>query len=397
MPLHLLGKKSWNVYNADNVARVRRDEAAAKAKEEAEEQRMQEEDAERRLAILRGEVPPPLEDAPPEEDLARPSKDRLPFEGRKRKRAGEDDTDFEMRVAKERAEAGSRATRDLAPRGGDSSLVDSKGHITLFAEAQLPPEKNEEAEREAAQKQREYMDQYQMRMANAAGRDGQGLTKDGPWYASADGEASTVVPSKNVFGKDDPQRKLREATRLDASDPLAMMKKAAAKVRELDKERKKLNEERERELEALRKEEKRERRRRRGESERAERSQRHHEDDTSRDRQRNRERRRSRSRERERLRSRDRDRHRSRDRDRHRSRDRDRQRSRDRDRHRSRDGARARSIDRDRSRSIDRYRGRDEEKDRRKRRDGDADGHRHRQSDGHRSRSLRSENDAQKS
>lgn len=54
MPLHLLGKKSWNVYNTDNIERVRRDEAAARAREEADEQRMQEEDAERRLKILRG-------------------------------------------------------------------------------------------------------------------------------------------------------------------------------------------------------------------------------------------------------------------------------------------------------------------------------------------------------
>ncbi|CCF31962.1 hypothetical protein CH063_00727, partial [Colletotrichum higginsianum] len=72
MPLHLLGKKSWNVYNADNIARVRRDEAAAKAKEEAEEQRMQEVDAERRLAILRGEAPPPLAPVEAPEDEPRP-------------------------------------------------------------------------------------------------------------------------------------------------------------------------------------------------------------------------------------------------------------------------------------------------------------------------------------
>ena len=36
MVLHLLGKKSWNVYNSENVDRVRRDEAEAKAREAAE-------------------------------------------------------------------------------------------------------------------------------------------------------------------------------------------------------------------------------------------------------------------------------------------------------------------------------------------------------------------------
>jgi len=47
-------------FNQDNIDKVRRDEAAAREKEEAEEQLMQERDAERRMQILRGEVPSPL-------------------------------------------------------------------------------------------------------------------------------------------------------------------------------------------------------------------------------------------------------------------------------------------------------------------------------------------------
>ncbi|KAK4224989.1 homocitrate synthase [Podospora fimiseda] len=304
MPLHLLGKKSWNVYNADNIARVRRDEAAAKTKEEAEEQRMQEQDAARRLAILRGEVPPTLEPSAAATEDHLPSPHSSSGGVRKRKRAGEDDTDFEMRLAKERAEVGSRATKELrAP----PSLIDSKGHITLFSEADIP-QKNEEAERENERKKREYTDQYQMRMVNAAGKDGQGLTKERPWYASADGNALTTVPSKNVFGKDDPGRKVREATRLDSSDPLAMMKRGAAKVRELDKERKRENEERERELEALKREERRESKRRR-----EERSYRREDGPRSKERHRSRSRGGGRYERRDRSRTRERERHRRRD------------------------------------------------------------------------------------
>ncbi|KAK3490359.1 uncharacterized protein B0T23DRAFT_454167 [Neurospora hispaniola] len=238
---HLLGKKSWNVYNADNVARVRRDEAEARAREEAEEQRMQQVDAERRLAILRGEVPPPFEEQPPasesSHDHGRRHRERDPLiEGRKRKRAGEDDTDFEMRVARERATAGQNAARELSgPVKSTSittttaSLVDSRGHITLFSEEELRlAEKDEKTETEAAKKKRGEAEQHQVRFTSAAGRDAEGLlARNGPWYATPDGDVAALVPSKNVFGKEDPGRKAREVERLSASDPLAMMKRGA--------------------------------------------------------------------------------------------------------------------------------------------------------------------------
>ncbi len=276
---HLLGKKSWNVYNPANIARVRRDEAAAQAREEADEQRMQEVDAARRLAILRGEIPPPLEDQEPPEEPRRRSHDGHPASSttRKRKRPGEDDTDFEMRLARERASAGAHATRQLAATGklsshsstttAPASLVDSTGHITLFtppSPSRQPREGNAEAARDAARKERELKDQYQMRLVNAAGRDGQGLTDGGPWYAASGsaGGQQEEMPGKDVWGRDDPGRKVRQAARLGASDPLAMMKRGARMVRELERDRKKEVEEREREIRVLEKEERREERRR---------------------------------------------------------------------------------------------------------------------------------------
>ncbi|KAK4101916.1 hypothetical protein N658DRAFT_495853 [Parathielavia hyrcaniae] len=283
MPLHLLGKKSWNVYNPANIARVRRDEEAARAREEADEQRMQEADAARRLATLRGEIPPPLNEPNPEAAAALPPSrshdpNNHPGTSRKRKRPGEDDTDFELRIARERASlAGGAAARALAaapPAPPPTSLVDSKGHITLFPEFEgepaRPREGNEDAAREAARKERELKDQYQMRFVNAGGgRDGLGLTDGGPWYVSAAadaGEASSgaLVPSRNVWGREDPKRRVREAARLDASDPLAAMKSGARMVREMERERRKDVEERERALRELEKEERRERKRREG-------------------------------------------------------------------------------------------------------------------------------------
>ncbi|KAJ9149967.1 hypothetical protein NKR23_g4001 [Pleurostoma richardsiae] len=286
MPLHLLGKKSWNVYNAANVERVRRDEAAARACEEASEQRMQEADAARRLAILRGEVPPPLPSpSPPAADLpGRASRDAtVGFlrEKRKRKRAGEDDTDFEMRVAREEAEAGGKArtellrSRNTSVKTGD--IVGKDGHIDLFGEEvaaqQQRGEKSAEAEAEKAKKRRDEEDQYTLRFANAAGRGRQLLSSAGPWYAkswesAAEKEADVETPGKDAWGNEDPERRRRDAARMQAGDPLAMMKTGARKVREIERDRKREADERERELRELRREERRSgrKRRRRGES-----------------------------------------------------------------------------------------------------------------------------------
>ncbi|KAI5458574.1 hypothetical protein BGZ63DRAFT_49231 [Mariannaea sp. PMI_226] len=266
MPLHLLGKKSWNVYNADNIARVRRDEAAAKAAEGAEEQRMQEVDAQRRLAILRGEVPPPIEDDKPTEAIDPPSRPRGAQPNshrRKRKRADEDDTDFELRIAKERNELTATGLDVERKATSSAPITDHAGHIDLFGDEKLRAhaEKNEEAERDAKKKKESLEDQYTMRFSNAGGKNG--ISK--PWYSQSDSNALEPM-MKNVWGNDDPDRKERDTRRIVASDPLAMMKQGASKVRELKKERKQFLEEQAEQLRQLRREErKREKRQRRDE------------------------------------------------------------------------------------------------------------------------------------
>ncbi|GCB18340.1 uncharacterized protein C5E4.10c [Aspergillus awamori] len=264
MPLHLLGKKSWNVYNPANIERVRRDEAQAKAQEEEEERLMQEADTERRIQILRGErpsTPPP----PPPAPSARPQdrKSHTEDAGRFRKRrrlAGEDDTDRDIRFAQEDARlALDRREQQAAARSSDAPLHDSTGHIDLFpSEAKHKPvEKNAEAEKEAKEKERELEDQYTMRFSNAAGFR-QSVGQD-PWYSSSqrEGAAAESMPSKDVWGNEDPLRREREKARMDANDPLAAMRKGVRQLKAVEQERKRWNEERGRELEALKASEKR--------------------------------------------------------------------------------------------------------------------------------------------
>jgi hypothetical protein len=237
---------------------------------------MQEVDAERRLAILRGEKPLPLPAVDELNDAAGTrSRERRPRDGhlepRKRKRAGEDDTDFELRVATERAQSTALVPRDVPKKPISSApIVDRNGNIDLFGDDPIRGrvQKNEDAEREKAKKKKEYEDQYTMRFSNAEGKSGSRA-----WYAKPDADLVVTAeePGKNAFGHEDPERKARDAARIGSSDPLSMMKKGAAKVRELAKERNRANGERERELRELRREERRREKRRRrheGDSER---------------------------------------------------------------------------------------------------------------------------------
>lgn len=258
---HLLGKKSWNVYNTDNIEKVRRDEARHAAEIEAEEQRMQELDAERRMQILRGEVPTPLaiEDVPGDDDAAgdrrHEARNRGHDGGRERKvrkRAGENDTDFEMRIALEREEKrkegkDNEERRVVQRKVVDAPLTDGRGHIDLFPQDQQV-KKNPEAERELAKKKKEYEDQYTMRFSNAAGFK---VALESPWYSKASEAQEEDAVTKNVWAEEDPRRKDRQAARIMSSDPLAMMKRGARMVRQVEKERKEWREVKERELREL--------------------------------------------------------------------------------------------------------------------------------------------------
>lgn len=213
---------------------------------------MQEVDAERRIKLLRGlrvEPPPAAENEQHAEDGHSGS-------GRERKRrriAGEDDTDRDIRLAKEAdttnlAKAGTQvATRTAS----DAPLTDHAGHINLFPmeSSRRSGPKNPEAEAETARKKRELEDQYTMRFSNAAGF--KQAVGQKPWYhaldaAGTDNQEKTA--SKDVWGNEDPRRKEREKMRMATDDPLAAIQKGVTELREVERERKRWKEQKEREL-----------------------------------------------------------------------------------------------------------------------------------------------------
>ncbi len=223
---------------------MRRDEAEAQAREDEQDRRHQLVDSERRLKLLRGHQ---VDELPPKEKSPLPVSRKGDHDhGRKRRRiAGEDDTDRDMRLAKEAAALPPRTSGAL--RTSDEPLTDSQGHIDLFPSRSQNKERNVEAEAERAKKKREYEDQYTMRFSNAAGFK-QGL--NAPWYSTA-GQNDAEIPSKDVWGNDDVGRRERDKMRVDANDPLAVMKRGVKQLREVEKSRKDWIAERERELQEL--------------------------------------------------------------------------------------------------------------------------------------------------
>ena len=230
---------------------------------------MQEVDAERRIQILRGNRPDPLPE-PHEsvETVHHDSHDRRP-ERKRRRLAGEDDTDRDLRIAKENSEAAERSARALTTSNtkSDAPLTDSRGHINLFPDEgpKRKAPKNAEAEAEASKKKKEYEDQYTMRFSNAAGfKESIGQK---PWYSSAGniltGEVAEEPISKDVWGNEDPRHKERAQLRLVSDDPMAMIQKGVSDLRQVEKERKKWQAERDKEMKELAKVERRHKEKRR--------------------------------------------------------------------------------------------------------------------------------------
>ncbi len=224
---------------------MQRDEAEAQAREDEQERRTQLVDSERRLQLLRGH---PVDDLPAnEEQSSTVSLKNHRGHGSKRRRiAGEDDTERDMRLAKEDAALQSRGLYSLRPT--NQPLTDTKGHISLFQPKCEMKEKNKEAEAEQAKKKREHEDQYTMRFSNAAGFK-QGLND--PWYSTISRDDPEEVPSKDVWGNEDVGRREREKMRADVNDPLSKMRKGVKKLRDVEKSRGEWRAERERELQEL--------------------------------------------------------------------------------------------------------------------------------------------------
>ena len=218
------------------------------------------------MQILRGVVPTPI---PEIEDKSEGGNrgNRVyghAHERKKRKRVGEDDTDFEMRIAYDRTSSSNLHKEIVLRKPTDAPLVDCAGHIDLFPhELSNKTEKNAEAAEEAAKKKKEYEDQYTMRFSNAAGFK---QSLQSPWYSKSSATVSAVeedTPSKDVWGNEDPRRKEREAARIVSNDPLAAMRNGAAQVRQVARERKYWQEEKEKELRELREGERRRKKHRR--------------------------------------------------------------------------------------------------------------------------------------
>ena len=175
---------------------------------------------------------------------------------RKRRRiAGEDDTERDMRYARESQTLTTtkREGEDPIRKGTiNAPLTDRAGHINLFPSrgSRCHVSKNPEAEAEIAKKKREYENQYTMRFENAAGFK-QSLGRE-PWYhSSSRPENEEESLSKDAWGDKNPRRKERQKSKIAAEDPLAAIQKGVQSLRELEKQRKTWKQEQDREMKQL--------------------------------------------------------------------------------------------------------------------------------------------------
>jgi hypothetical protein len=153
---------------------------------------------------------------------------------RSRKVRGEDDTDRDMRLAKEsQRQHLYHPDTQGAIKSSNAPLLDSSGHIALF------PDQPVSKSKEGQEKKKESIES-RMRFSDARGYHKD--IKQGPWYSSmglASGvDASvTATVSHDVWGREDTGRRARQTQRLANDDPLAAMKRGVKRVKEAKGER----------------------------------------------------------------------------------------------------------------------------------------------------------------
>lgn len=214
---------------------------------------MQEVDAERRIQILRDVQSDATAETLPVADQAAEHEGTSHKRERKRRRiAGEDDTERDLRLAREDQAVKDTPKTDLQltqKKTSDAPLMDRRGHIDLFPMegSRHNAPKNAEVEAEKAKKKKEYEDQYTMRFSNAAGF--KQSIGEKPWYQSigTSQDETREVPSRDVWGNEDPRRKERERMRIVADDPMAVIQKGVFHLRQVERERKQWQDERNRE------------------------------------------------------------------------------------------------------------------------------------------------------
>lgn len=218
MPLHLLQHKSYHVYSTTNIERVQRDEAAARAKEEAEEQRMQEADAEHRMRVLRAraegiDTPVPIRnrEEPLAAVVARPITPNNSYKS-------------ETTIAGRPAPPPPDRPRKTSP-----ALTGADGHINLFSDLEKPNrrnkvEKNAEHEAEKKAKEEKLEAQYTMGLGKPA-------EELKPWYSTLDmvGEVKGRKKTDREIRKDDKGK--------DWRDPLVAIRRGVRGVKEAEEAR----------------------------------------------------------------------------------------------------------------------------------------------------------------
>lgn len=260
MPLHLLGKKSWNPYSPAAIARVQADEEAHEELQRDYAEKLSKYESQRRLAGLRGvafsvrpPTPPPeridKSHVPPSSEQNQP-REKDGFAKHRRLR-GEDDTERDLRLARSHVAEPARKHVHGKDRALEVDITDRNGHIQLF-EAPRPPgpvdRKKQRQDEEA---------ESGMRFKHAAGY--QQDVKQATWYSGTEALDDSIakrIADENERSRDESWQK-REQQRIDSADPLAKMRASVRKMKETKRARDAANEEREIELHRLREQQER--------------------------------------------------------------------------------------------------------------------------------------------